>query len=66
MKTAEIRKMTTAELATTVTQLREEITSLRRSMHTGESTNVRAIRGKRKDLARMLTIMSEQLAKETM
>jgi ribosomal protein L29 len=66
MKTAEIRKMTTAELATTVTSLREEIAALRRSMHTGEATNVRAIRGKRKDLARMLTIMSEQLAKETM
>lgn len=64
MKTAEIRKMTTAELITTVTQLREDITGLRRSMHMGEATNVRAIRGKRKDLARMLTIMSEQLAKE--
>lgn len=66
MKTAEIRKMSTAELVTSVTNLREEIAQLRRSMHTGEATNVRSIRGKRKDLARMLTIMSEQLAKETM
>jgi ribosomal protein L29 len=31
----------------------------------GEVQNNRLIRGKRKDLARMLTVLGEQLAKET-
>jgi len=30
----------------------------------GDNQNVRAVRGKRKDLARMLTVLSEQLVKE--
>jgi ribosomal protein L29 len=33
-------------------------------LHLGEVQNVRVIRGKRKDLARMLTVLSEQLVKE--
>ncbi len=65
MKTTEIRKMKTAEIATSITTLREEIAELRRRIHMGETQNVRVLRGKRKDLARMLTIMSENLAKET-
>ena len=64
MKMKEIRKMTTADLAKEAMSLRSEIAELRRRMHAGETTNVRAIRGKRKTLARMLTVMSEQLAKE--
>lgn len=65
MKTADIKKMETAEIATSVTTLREEIAELRRRIHMGETQNVRVLRSKRKDLARMLTIMSENLAKET-
>lgn len=65
MKTADIRKMKTSEIATTINTLREEITELRRGIHMGETQNIRALRAKRKDLARMLTIMSENLAKET-
>lgn len=65
MKTVEIRKMNTSEIATSVTTLREEIAELRRRIHMGETQNVRVLRSKRKDLARMLTIMSENLAKET-
>lgn len=64
MKTAEIRKMKTTDLMESVTILRAEIAELRRRIHMGETTNVRALRTKRKDLARMLTIMSEQLSKE--
>ena len=64
MKTAEIRKMKTTDLMESVTVLRTEIAELRRRIHMGETTNVRALRTKRKDLARMLTIMSEQLSKE--
>lgn len=65
MKTAEIRKMKTADIATSVTTLREEIAELRRRIHMGETQNIRILRSKRKDLARMLTIMSENLEKET-
>ncbi len=65
MKIAEIRKLSTSELANESTKLREEIATLRRHLYSGETTNVRILRSKRKDLARMLTVLSEQLAKET-
>ena len=64
MKVADIRKLSTAELTTQSTQLREEIAELRRRIHLGEQNNVRIIRNKRKDLARMLTVLSEALVKE--
>lgn len=65
MKIAEVRKMSTTELTTNATKLREELAELRRRTHLGENTNVRAIRLKRKDLARVLTVLSEELIKET-
>lgn len=65
MKAAEIKKMKTGEIASSITTTREEIAELRRRIHMGETQNVRALRSKRKDLARMLTVMSENLAKET-
>lgn len=64
MKVTEIRKLTTNDLAVKSTSLREEIADLRRRLHQGELQNVRVIRSKRKDLARMLSVMSEQLLKE--
>jgi ribosomal protein L29 len=64
MKIADIRKLSTAELTTESTKLREEIAELKRHLVTGEVQNVRVIRGKRKDLARVLTVLGEQLAKE--
>ena len=64
MKVAEIRKLSTEELATQSTSLREEIIELRRRFASGEAQNVRLLRSKRKDLARMLTVLGEQLAKE--
>ncbi|HSX44740.1 MAG TPA: 50S ribosomal protein L29 [Candidatus Saccharimonadales bacterium] len=64
MKIVEIRKLSTAELANETTKMREEIAELRRRLHMGESQNVRILRTKRKDLARMLTVLSEQLVKE--
>ncbi len=66
MKIVEIRKLNTEQLANESTKLREEIVELKRSLYGGESTNVRALRNKRKDLARMLTVLGEQLAKEKM
>ena len=64
MKVAEIRKLNTTDLTKESTKLREEIAEMKRRMHSGEVQNVRIIRSKRKDLARMLTVLSEQLAKE--
>lgn len=64
MKIAEIRKLSTGELTTESTKLREEIAELKRRLHMGEVQNVRVIRNKRKDLARMLTVLSDQLVKE--
>jgi len=65
MKIAEIRKLSTTELTTESTKLREEITELRRRLYLGEVQNNRVIRSKRKDLARMLTVLGEALVKET-
>lgn len=64
MKIADIRKLSTRDLANESTKLREEITELKRRLHMGEVQNVRVIRTKRKDLARMLTVLGEQLVKE--
>ena len=64
MKVAEIRKLSTTELTAEATALREEITELKRRLHMGEVQNVRSLRNKRKDLARMLTVLGEQLNKE--
>lgn len=65
MKVADIRKLSTTELTTESTKLREEIAELKRRLSQGEVQNVRVIRSKRKDLARILTILGEQLTKET-
>jgi large subunit ribosomal protein L29 len=65
MKIVDIRKLSTEQLTSESTKLREEIVELKRRLHLGEVQNVRAIRAKRKDLARILTVLGEQLAKET-
>lgn len=65
MKVVEIRKLTTTELTTQSTTLRDEIVELKRRMHMGEVQNTKVLRNKRKDLARILTVLSEQLTKET-
>ncbi len=65
MKVADIRKLSTEELTKNSMSLREEIVELKRRTNNGEVQNVRTIRGKRKDLARVLTVLGEQLAKET-
>lgn len=65
MKVVEIRKLSTHDLATESTKLREEIAELKRRVRLGEVENVRIVRAKRKDLARMLTVLGEQLREET-
>jgi len=64
MKVTDIRKLSTTQLTKDSTQLREEIAELRQKLALGDMQNVRVIRNKRKDLARMLTVLSEQLIKE--
>lgn len=65
MKIIDIRKLSTQDLTIETSKLRDEIASLKRGLHMGEIQNVRVIRGKRKDLARMLTVLSEELIKES-
>ena len=65
MKMLELRKKTVSELTNDVNKLREEIAEATRRLRMGEVQNVRVVRGKRKDLARMLTIIGEQLREET-
>lgn len=64
MKIAEVRKMDTKDLTKKSQELREELAEMRRRVHLGETTNVRVLRTKRKDLARVLTVLTEQLNKE--
>ncbi len=65
MKIADIRKLSTEQLTKESSKLRDEIAEMRRQIVLGELQSSRAIRGKRKDLARMLTVLTEQLTKET-
>ena len=64
MKLAEIRKLETDKLISQVDNVKSEIADLKRGIVMGESTNVRAVRNKRKQLARMLTVVGEKLEKE--
>ena len=64
MKIADIRKLSTTELTTESSKMRDEIADLKRRVHLGETNNVRLVRIKRKDLARVLTVLGEQLIKE--
>ncbi len=66
MKVVEIRKLDVSELAAKSNELRAEIIDMKRRLHMGEVQNTRTLRGKRKDLARIMTVMSEQLSKENM
>ncbi|MCA9345887.1 50S ribosomal protein L29 [Candidatus Saccharibacteria bacterium] len=63
-KIDEIRNMTPNELVKESTMLRDEIAEMKRRVHLGEVQNPRVLRVKRRELARMLTILSEHLAKE--
>ena len=65
MKIIEVRKMTTEELTKQTTALQQEIIEMRRRLYSGEAQNVRALRGKRKDLARIYTVLGEKLQKES-
>jgi ribosomal protein L29 len=63
-KMEDIRKMDASELVKSTTELRDEIAEMKRRLHMGEVQNSRTLRMKRRDLARMLTVLGEHLAKE--
>jgi large subunit ribosomal protein L29 len=65
MKIVEVRKMTTEELTKQSSALQTEIIELRRRLYSGEVQNVRVLRTKRKDLARVFTVLGEKLQKES-
>ncbi len=60
MKTAEIRKMTVAEIENTVVEARHELLNLRFQTITGQLTDTSIIRSTRRDIARMETILREK------
>ena len=62
MKVAEIRKLSTTELTTKALSCAKK--SLNAPPFTLEKSKITVIRAKRKDLARMLTVLSEALIKE--
>jgi ribosomal protein L29 len=64
LKTEDIRKMSAKELINISSELRTEIAEIRRRIHLGETQNSRVLRVKRRDHARVLTILGEQLSKE--
>lgn len=64
MKVVDIRKMSTNELTKQSTALQTEILELRRRLYSGEVQNVRVLRNKRKDLARIYTVLGEKFQKE--
>jgi large subunit ribosomal protein L29 len=65
VKIADVRKLSTVELTKQSTDLQSEIVELRRRLYSGEVQNVRILRTKRKDLARVYTVLGEKLQKES-
>ncbi|MBX4196964.1 50S ribosomal protein L29 [Candidatus Saccharibacteria bacterium] len=65
MKIVDVRKMTTEQLTKQSSALQTEIVELRRRLYSGEVQNVRVLRTKRKDLARVYTVLGEKLQKES-
>jgi len=64
-KASEFRNMTVDELKAKETDLRKELFNLRFQQVTGEIENPLRIRHVRKDIARVLTVMSEKMKVES-
>ncbi|HEB76799.1 MAG TPA: 50S ribosomal protein L29 [Nitrospirae bacterium] len=60
MKPSELRNMTVDELLQKEKELRKELFNLRFQQATGEIQNPKRIRAVRKDIARILTVISEK------
>jgi large subunit ribosomal protein L29 len=60
MKSSEIRNLSTQELITRLSDSREELMRLRFQMAMGGLTDFTRLRQTRRDIARMMTIISER------
>jgi large subunit ribosomal protein L29 len=60
MKVKEIRDMTTDELRSNLTSLKEELFNLRFQLATGQLDNSMRVKDVRKSIARVLTVMRER------
>jgi len=63
MKPADIRKLSTEEIRTKITDARDEIMKLRFQQVSGQLTDSSRLNILRKDIARMETILAEMLRK---
>jgi len=64
MKASEIRNLSVAEIETNISELKNEMFSLRFQAATGQLTNSSRIREVRKTIARMKTIIHERATVE--
>jgi len=64
MKPAEIRQKSKKELRELLNELKEKIRNFRFALASGKVKNIREIRGFKKDIARILTILKEKEIKE--
>lgn len=64
MKIAELRKQKPADLSKLLHDTQKELADARRGLAAGELANPRMITGHRKTIARIMTVMSEQINKE--
>ncbi|MFQ3573390.1 MAG: 50S ribosomal protein L29 [Thermodesulfovibrionales bacterium] len=60
MKSSDLRALSIEELKTKETELRKELFNLRFQLSKGELTNNRRIRQVRKDIARVLGVITEK------
>ncbi len=60
MKASELRELTDSELAKKKEELSEEIFNLRIQIGTQQTTNVGRVKGLKRDLARLLTVLREK------
>ena len=60
MKTKEIRQKSKKEIGQTLQSLREKARQLRFDLSAGKVKNVKELRGVKKDIARILTVLKEQ------
>ena len=64
MKTSEIRNLKTEEVESKLADAREELRNFRFQQVNGQLTDSSQMRSKRREIARMLTILNERKAEE--
>lgn len=62
MKAAELRQMSAEERAKALAEQRKKLLDLRCSASLGEDVNTAELKNVRKDIARLMTVMSESAA----